>query len=103
MVWDFLDQVRAIVGRQESHPGTALGWRQRAQELPLVPRPQAQEEIFRFGSRQRPETLQAVFRYEKMPRLQEIFRGEALGDIGFEIGWHGTPPRTFVSRPLRGA
>jgi len=86
LVRDLLHQVGGVVGREKADPRAALGRGKRAQKLRLVVRAQAEEQVLGLRPRERLKVLQAVLGDEETPRIQKVLGGEALRDVGFEIG-----------------
>jgi len=83
---NLLDQICGVIRSEKPDPGAALGLGKHEQEVCLITRAQAQEEILGLGPRQRLKAFQAVLGDEQVPRFEQVLSCEALGDIGLGIG-----------------
>src|SRR6185369_8790414 len=72
-----------VVRSEEAHPRAALGLRKREEELGLVARGEAQEEVLRLGALERAEALDAIRGNEEGPRFLEVRRRERFLELGF--------------------
>ena len=71
-----LDHVGGVVGRQEAHPRAALGGAAREEQLGLIARVQAEEEVLGLGVRQEAEALEPLLGGEDRPGVAQLGAAE---------------------------
>ena len=77
-----LDHVGGVVRGEQAEPRAALDGRQLEEELRLVARRQAEEEVLGLGAIERAEALEPVVRRKEIPDFAQVIEGQSLGGLG---------------------